>query len=422
MTGLRVLSGRLSHLRWTQHTPPTTPARADATCYESLSRNDSDRVQARTATIVTHFLSESRLSRLFPLWVGSCRVRPGQPWRPILNTYRAHATLLTALTREFVGERGRLNEPSIQAVGLTKRYGSFTALDSLNLNVEGSKCVGFLGPNGAGKTTTLKLFTDLIRASSGEALVNGVNVHTRKKKALESVGTLIETPEIYPSLTPREALSMVAETRGVPAAERKKRIEDVVTEVRMDEWVDKRVGKFSKGMKQRINIAAALLSDPRIFLLDEPSTGLDPRGMSEVRDIVKSLKGKQRLIFMSSHLLSEVTDICDEVAMIDHGKLLVYDTLSNVTSRFSGGENIVEVGFLRPLDGGVNGRIASGVPGVTSAERVDDRTLRIRFNGGASTQERLLSNLVGMNLGVISYKPASSALEDVYLSLIKDTK
>jgi len=96
-----------------------------------------------------------------------------------------------------------LNEPSIQAVGLTKRFGSFTALDSLNLNVEGSKCVGFLGPNGAGKTTTLKLFTDLIRPSSGEALVNGVNVHTRKKKALESVGTLIETPEIYPSLTQR---------------------------------------------------------------------------------------------------------------------------------------------------------------------------------------------------------------------------
>src|SRR5213595_2854913 len=107
-----------------------------------------------------------------------------------------------------------MNAPSIEAVNLSKRYGSFPALSNLNLNVEGSKCVGFLGPNGAGKTTTLKLFTDLIRATSGEALVNGVNVHTRKKKALESVGTLIETPEIYPSLTPREALTMVAENRG----------------------------------------------------------------------------------------------------------------------------------------------------------------------------------------------------------------
>jgi ABC-2 type transport system ATP-binding protein len=315
-----------------------------------------------------------------------------------------------------------LNGPSIQAVGLTKRYGSFTALDSLNLNIEGSKCVGFLGPNGAGKTTTLKLFTDLIRATSGEALLNGFNVHTRKKKALESVGTLIETPEIYPSLTPREALMMVAETRGVPSPERKRRIEEVVSEVRMEEWVDKRMGKFSKGMKQRINIAAALLSDPNIFLLDEPTTGLDPRGMSEVRDIVKSLKGKQRLIFMSSHLLSEVTDVCDEVAMVDHGKLLVYDTLSNVTSRFSGGENAVEVGFLQPLDPGLDGKIASAVPGVASAERLDDRNMRIRFSGGPTTQEKLLSYLVRMNLGVISYKPASSALEDVYLNLIKDTK
>jgi len=314
------------------------------------------------------------------------------------------------------------NGPSIQAVGLTKRYGSFTALDNLNLSIEGSKCVGFLGPNGAGKTTTLKLFTDLIRPTSGEALLNGFNVHNRKKKALESVGTLIETPEIYPSLTPREALTMVAETRGVPSVERKRRIEEVVSEVRMEEWVDKRMGKFSKGMKQRINIAAALLSDPNIFLLDEPTTGLDPRGMSEVRDIVKSLKGKQRLIFMSSHLLSEVTDVCDEVAMVDHGKLLVYDTLSNVTSRFSGGENAVEVGFLQPLDPGLDGKIASAVPGVASAERLDDRNMRIRFSGGPTTQEKLLSYLVRMNLGVISYKPASSALEDVYLNLIKDTK
>ena len=191
-------------------------------------------------------------------------------------------------------------------MNLSKVYGSFTALSNLNLKIEGAKCVGFLGPNGAGKTTTLKIFTDLIRASSGEALINGVNVHTHKKAALASVGTVIETPEIYPSLTPREALGMVAELRGVPRAERKKRIEEVVAEVAMQEWIDKRVGKFSKGMKQRICMASALLSDPRIVLLDEPTTGLDPRGMSEVRGIVKSLKNKDRLIFMSSHILSEV--------------------------------------------------------------------------------------------------------------------
>jgi ABC-2 type transport system ATP-binding protein len=315
-----------------------------------------------------------------------------------------------------------LTSPSLEAVNLSKVYGSFTALSNLNLKIEGPKCVGFLGPNGAGKTTTLKIFTDLIRPSSGEALINGANVHTQKKAALASVGTVIETPEIYPSLTPREALGMVADLRGVPHAERKKRIEEVLQEVGMNEWMDKRVGKFSKGMKQRVCIASALLSDPRIVLLDEPTSGLDPRGMSEVRDIVKSLKNQDRLIFMSSHILSEVSDVCDEVAMIDHGKLLVYDTLQNVTAKFSGGgANIVEVGLTRPLQAGVLDGFVAKLPGVVSAERVDDKRLRIRCSGGPDVQEKILAGLVGINIGVVSFQPASSALEEVYLNLIKDT-
>ena len=296
-------------------------------------------------------------------------------------------------------------------------------MSDLNLKIEGAKCVGFLGPNGAGKTTTLKMFTDLIRPSSGEALINGVNVHTHKKEALASVAALIETPEIYPSLTPREALMMIAEIRGVPTAERNKRIEEAVSEVHMEEWLDKRVGKFSKGMKQRICIASTLLSDPSILLLDEPTNGLDPRGMSEVRDIVKSLKGKRRLIFMSSHILSEVADVCDEVAMIDHGKLIVYDTISNVTAKFSGGENenMVEVGLQRPIDDGLVDRTIAHLPGVVVAEKKDDRDLRIRFSGGLDVQERILSDLVRLNIGIISYRLASSELEDAYLKLIKDT-
>jgi len=314
-----------------------------------------------------------------------------------------------------------LTNPSIEAVNLSKRYGSFVALSGLNLKLEGSKCVGFLGPNGAGKTTTLKMFTDLIRPSSGKALINGVNVHTEKKKALDSVGSLIETPEIYPSLTPREALMMIAEIRGVPRTERGKRIEEAVSEVRMEEWMDKRVGKFSKGMKQRICIASALLSDPTILLLDEPSNGLDPRGMSEVRDIVKSLKSKDRLIFMSSHILSEVSEVCDEVAMIDHGKLVVYDTISNVSNKVSGGENIVEVGLQRPIDPGLVAKRIATLMGVVAAEVKDEKTLKISFSGGLNVQERILSDLVRMSIGVISYKPASSELEDAYLKLITST-
>src|SRR6058998_3375729 len=269
-----------------------------------------------------------------------------------------------------------MNSPSIEAVNLSKRYGSFPALSNLNLRIEGSKCVGFLGPNGAGKTTTLKIFTDMIRASEGRALINGIEVHPNKKKALESAGALIESPEIYPSLTPREALSMVAELRGLPKGERRKTIEDAVAEVKMDEWLDKKVGKFSKGMKQRINIAAALLSDPEVVLLDEPTTGLDPRGMAEVRDIVKSLKQRNRLVCMSSHLLNEVSEICDEVAMIDHGKLLVYDTLAHVTDRFAhdGGESVVQVELVRDIDDQVIRGQISSLAGVGSVEKLNPRS------------------------------------------------
>jgi ABC-2 type transport system ATP-binding protein len=214
---------------------------------------------------------------------------------------------------------------------------------------------------------------------------------------------------------------MIAEIRGVPSTERSKRIEEAVSEVHMEEWIDKRVGKFSKGMKQRICIASALLSDPTILLLDEPTNGLDPRGMNEVRGIVKSLKTKKRLIFMSSHILSEVSEVCDEVAMIDHGKLIVYDTIPNVTAKFMGGENIVEVELQRPIDSELTIKKIEAIPSIVTVEKKNDKSLTIRFSGGSDAQEKILSLLVKMNIGVISYRPASSELEDAYLKLIKDT-
>jgi ABC-2 type transport system ATP-binding protein len=282
------------------------------------------------------------------------------------------------------------------------------------------KCVGFLGPNGAGKTTTLKIFTDLIRASGGVALINGVPVHENKRKALERCGALIESPEIYPSLTPNQALSMVAELHGIPGPERAKRIQQVIDEVKMNEWTDKKIGKLSKGMKQRINLASALLPEPEIILLDEPTTGLDPRGMAEVREIVNSLK-KNRLIFMSSHLLNEVSDVCDEVAIIDQGKLIVYDTLENVTARFSaaGKATVIEISVSKPADEATMKRIGS-LPNVGNVERVDSRNLRVKFSSGTGNQERLLKAIGDMDIGMTSFKAPTSALEDTYMDLIKD--
>ncbi len=311
--------------------------------------------------------------------------------------------------------------PSLEAINLTKKYGNLIALDNLNLKIEGARCVGFLGPNGAGKTTTLKIFTDLIRASGGMSFINGLSVHENKREALGHCGTLIESPEIYPSLTPNKALSMVAELHGIERSERANRVEEAIAEVKMDEWKDKKIGKLSKGMKQRINIAAALLPEPEVILLDEPTTGLDPKGMTEVRNIVKSLKKKNRLIFMSSHLLNEVSDVCDQVVIIDHGKLLVYDSLENVTSRFSanGTTIVIEISLSKPADEATINKMRS-LSNVISVEAVDPRNLRLVFSAGAGNQERLVKDLGAMDVGTISFKAPSSALEDTYMNLIKD--
>jgi len=264
------------------------------------------------------------------------------------------------------------------------------------------------------------MFTGLMRPSAGYAKINGMDVNTRKKEALQSVGTLIEVPEIYPNLTPREALMMMAKIRGIPQSERKQKIDETIAEVQMEEWIDKKVGKFSKGMKQRICIASALLGNPTIFLLDEPTHGLDPRGMNDVRGIIKSLKGKGKLIFMSSHLLGEVADVCDEVAMINHGKLLDYDSISNVITKFSGGENVVEIGLRNPVSDDKLLQNIAALSGVVNVEKVAEKSAKIHFTGGLEIQERILADMVGMNMGIISYKLAWSELEDVYLNLFKD--
>ena len=307
--------------------------------------------------------------------------------------------------------------PSLEAINLTKKFGGFTAVSNLNLKIQGAKCVGFLGPNGAGKTTTMKMFTDLIAATSGSALINGIDIRKDKKAALASCSTLIETPEIYPALTPKEALTMLCEIRGVTPEERNKRIDEALGSVKMQEWENKKVGSFSKGMKQRVNVASTLLSDPQVVILDEPSTGLDPRGMSEVRDIVRSLGN--RLVFMSSHLLAEVTEVCQEVALIDHGKLLVYDTIDNVTAKFAGGTGEVHVGFAGPVTL-ETGTAISHIDGVVSFSRLNDRTIELKFNSGVITQAKLFEEIAGLKAGAQTFE-STTGLEDAYLSLIKET-
>ncbi len=224
-------------------------------------------------------------------------------------------------------------EDPIAVHDLGKDYGKFTALNGLQLTIPKGTCFGYLGPNGAGKSTTIKILTNLIRPSRGHAELFGIDVQRRPREALQRVGAVIETPEFYGYLSPRETLAYAGRLRGMARSDLGARSEEVLKTVKLADWTDERIETFSKGMKQRLAIAQALLHEPDLLILDEPTSGLDPRGMAEVRDIVKDLKRGGHTIFMSSHLLAEVQEVCDAAALIDKGKLVLQGNLADLSAR-----------------------------------------------------------------------------------------
>jgi len=216
---------------------------------------------------------------------------------------------------------------------LSKYYNRFLALDNLCLRIEEKENVGLLGPNGAGKSTTLKILCGLLRPSSGAAYIDGINVVERPEQALSRIGTIVETPEFYPFLTPEETLSYLGKLRGMQGDGLRRRIEEVIRLVRLEEWHTVMIEKFSRGMKQRLALAQALLHDPPVLILDEPALGLDPRGVVEFREIIEGV-GKEKTVFFASHQLVEVAQICKKVAIIDRGRLLAYDDIAQLERKY----------------------------------------------------------------------------------------
>ena len=317
----------------------------------------------------------------------------------------------------FAYRRGGTDMIELQQ--LNKAFGPIKAVDDLNLRVERGATVGFLGPNGAGKTTTIKILTHLINATSGRAFLNGVDVVSDPKAALAHVGAVVETPEFYPFLTPVETLSYLGRVRGMSSVDIARRSNEVLHQVKMDQWRSTRIGKFSKGMKQRLAIGQALLHEPDILIFDEPTSGLDPRGMVEVREIIKQLKREHYTIFMSSHLLGEVQETCDRAALIDRGKLLVYDDIENLGKLTK--ITKMEVVGSSPIDDAAMKRI-SGVSGVVGAERVNGRTVVITYEGPEESRGDLLRGIQSGGVNVISFSPVGLPLEMMYMDLVKESR
>lgn len=307
----------------------------------------------------------------------------------------------------------------IELQSLTKAFGPIKAVNNLTLSVPRGSTVGFLGPNGAGKTTTIKILTNLISATGGKALMNGVDVTTDPKRALANVGAVVETPEFYPYLNPVETLAYLGRLRGMSTEEITLRTRDVLSEVKLDEWKTTRVGKFSKGMKQRLAIGQALLSEPEILILDEPTSGLDPRGMVEVREIIRSLKRKHYTIFMSSHLLGEVQETCDRAALIDKGKLMVYDSIENLKglTKVAKIEVVTVSDATDPLLDSVR-----GIRNVRAVDRVNGKTFVVTFEGNEVERAELLKSIQGTGATVSGFASVGLPLEMMYMDLIKESR
>jgi len=216
---------------------------------------------------------------------------------------------------------------------LSKYYNKFLALDNLCLRVAENENVGLLGPNGAGKSTTLKILCGLLRSSSGAAYIDGINVAEKPEQALSRIGIIVETPEFYPFLTPEETLGYLGRLRGMRGDGLRRRIKEVIDLVKLEEWGTVKIEKFSRGMKQRLAVAQALLHDPPILILDEPALGLDPRGVVEFREIIAGV-GREKTVLFASHQLVEVAQICNQVAIIDHGRLLAYDSIAQLREKY----------------------------------------------------------------------------------------
>jgi ABC-2 type transport system ATP-binding protein len=305
-------------------------------------------------------------------------------------------------------------EPAIEINNLTKRYGSLTAVNKLNLKVERNTIHGFLGPNGAGKTTTIKILVGLLKADEGSAKVFGQEVQVDKADAKLGIGYMPELPKFPKHLKGAELLDIYGRMYGMTQQELKVQIPKLIDLVGLKGRENDLIGKYSKGMQQRIGIAQALLNSPDLVILDEPSIGLDPVGMLEVRELVKAISKEGMTVFVSSHLLFEVEQICDHITIINRGEALVSDTLQNVSGMISG-PAIMQVEVVN-----LNDSVVSHIKGLPYVKDVSQSgnmlniVLTTREDVRAEVSQTITKVggiIVGMNL-------KGHSLEDVFIQLI----
>jgi ABC-2 type transport system ATP-binding protein len=306
----------------------------------------------------------------------------------------------------------------IEVQNLTKRYGRVTAVDDVSFRAEKGEILGFLGPNGAGKTTTMRIVTGYMPASSGKAIVAGFDVFDQAIDAKRRTGYLPETPPLYPEMTVREYLMFVARIKGVAPKAQRAQVDTSMEKARVADMANRHCGKLSKGYRQRVGLAQAILHNPEVLILDEPTAGLDPKQIMETRDLIKSLRGDHTIV-LSTHILPEVAQTCDRVVIINKGKVVAVDTPDALTGRLQGVQSLyvqVDAPAVEPVRTAL--RAAHGVTNVTIADQRQTTTgFEVECQRDHDIRRDIAKAIVANNWGLLELRPLRMSLEEIFLQL-----
>ena len=307
-------------------------------------------------------------------------------------------------------------EVMIEAKNLTKYYGSFLAIEEISFRVEKGEIVGFLGPNGSGKTTTMRILTGYMPPSSGSAEIAGQDILSNSLEARRQIGYLPETVPLYTDMPVDDYLSYMGKLRGMRQPHLNTRIDRVIELVRLEQYKETLIGKLSKGFRQRVGIAQAILHEPQVLILDEPTIGIDPIQVVETRDLIKDL-GREHTVLLSSHILHEVSTVCQRVLIIHEGALVAEDTPANLAKRLQATDR-VEAEVRGPNKEVVDGfRGIQGVTDVSSTGAGDQRVYTIESSGGDTVSEEIARVAVQNGWGLLRLTPVSMSLEEIFLRL-----
>lgn len=310
----------------------------------------------------------------------------------------------------------------IEVKNLVKKYGNHLAVDHLNFTIEEGHIYGFLGPNGAGKSTTMNIMTGYLGATEGEVLINGHDILKEPEEAKKQIGYLPELPPLYMDMTVREYMEFAAELKKIPKEKRAESIDDVEKLVKIKDVEKRLIKNLSKGYRQRVGLAQAVLGFPEIIILDEPSVGLDPKQIIEIRELIRKL-AKKHTVILSSHILAEVREVCDYIMIISKGKLVASDTPENL-ERYLGESGLIEI-ETRTEASKVK-EVLKNVPGIEKVSlKIDASGItsgQIREKRGQDIREELFTTFAEKKMPLLKLNPVQVSLEDVFMELTQSDK